>query len=198
MLQKQFYYDIIRSMEIELNNTTKELTKEERRAIYDMNVYGVDRNDKARYWKPKWSSPEELAEKIGAYFKKCDEEEEPYLITGLALALDTNRMTLLNWQRMEQDRGTEFASLPKEDIIEMSNLIKYAKAKCEHYGAKGLIKGTINPAAAIFNLKSNYKWIDKSELDITSGNNPLDNTRSINIVMPESMLGIESEETIEE
>ena len=101
---------------------------------------------------------------------------------------------------MEQDRGTEFASLPKEDIIEMSNLIKYAKAKCEHYGAKGLIKGTINPAAAIFNLKSNYKWIDKSELDITSGNNPLDNTRSINIVMPESMLGIEesAEETITE
>lgn len=176
----------------EMNNTHVELTKEQRREIYDKNIYGVDRNMKARFWKPKWSSAEEVAEKIQKYFDDCDANEEPYLITGLALALDTNRMTLLNWQRMETDWGLEYGSLPEGHVEIISDLIKYAKAKCEHYGAKGLIKGTINPAAAIFNLKSNYRWIDKNELDITSDNKQMA-VGGIQIVMPESVIGIDEE-----
>lgn len=142
------------------------------------------------FWKPKFTDPVEVLKLVNEYFDKCDEEGEPYLITGLALALKTNRMTLLNWikfdQNESQDRST---TLPIDVVEEISGILKYAKARCEHYGAKGLLKGTINPAAAIFNLKANYKWVDRNEVDITSGNEKMNNIGNINIMMPEGAIG---------
>ncbi len=97
----------------------------------------------------KFQSVKELREKIDAYFKNCDVIEEPYTITGLAVALDTSRKVLVEY----------------EDKEEFSNTIKAAKDKCEKQIEVMALKGKFNPAFSIFNLKNNYGWKDKTEAD---------------------------------
>jgi len=133
----------------------------------------------------KFKSLIELQEKIDAYFADCDPhvidtlewvearskdgkllkddnglnylvevhhkvmtKQKPYTITGLALALDTSRETLLDY----------------EDKAEFSDTIKKAKIRVQNYVEQSLM--TSNPIGAIFNLKNNYGWRDKTEQDL--------------------------------
>lgn len=100
----------------------------------------------------KFESVEQLESMIESYFIDCDDNEEPYTITGLALWLDTNRETLLNY----------------EERPEFFDTIKRAKLRCENWVEKGLLKNQVNATAGIFNLKNNYGWKDKTETDITT------------------------------
>ena len=101
----------------------------------------------------KFKSPEEMQEKIDAYFLECDEKKKPYVITGLALALDCDRDTLLNYEN-------------DADKAEFFGTIKKAKAKCHNYAEEFLYTGK-NPVGAIFNLKNNWGWRDKQEHEHT-------------------------------
>ncbi|WP_034333263.1 terminase small subunit [Bacillus sp. J37] len=96
----------------------------------------------------KFKSVEEMKKKIDAYFAECDENEDPYTITGLALALDTTRQGLLNYEERDEYYDT----------------IKKAKTKCENYAEKHLFKGKNGVAGAIFNMKNNYGWVDRQEI----------------------------------
>jgi len=80
-----------------------------------------------------------------ALLKMC----KPYTITGLALALNTSRQTLLNY----------------EERPEFFDTIKKAKDRCENYAEEGMFTGRIPAIPGIFNLKNNYAWVDKSEVD---------------------------------
>lgn len=95
----------------------------------------------------KFKSVEELQEKINNYFDNCDNLNKPYTITGLALALDTSRQCLINYEN-------------KEDYFDT---IKKAKLKVEGYAEEQLFKGG-NTAGVIFSLKNNYNWVDKQEI----------------------------------
>lgn len=81
---------------------------------------------------------------------KVKTKQIPYTITGLALALDTSRETLLDYEAKD----------------EFSDTIKNAKDKCEHYVERTLF-ATGNVTGPIFNLKNNYNWKDKTEAEIT-------------------------------
>ena len=124
----------------------------------------------------KFRTVEELQEKIDAYFESCWEEVpvmtsrgtyltrknpetgekelvtirrqvRPYTITGLAIALDTTRQTLLNYEERDEFLDT----------------IKKAKSRCEQYAEERLFSPG-NPAGAIFNLVNNYEgWSNKQE-----------------------------------
>lgn len=96
----------------------------------------------------KFKSPEEIEEKANVYFKECDEKDKPYTMTGLAIALDTDRKTLLNYE----DRDDFFPT------------IKKIKLRVENYAEEKLFNGG-NTAGVIFNLKNNYGWVDKQEVD---------------------------------
>ena len=98
----------------------------------------------------KYNKAEEMQAKIDAYFSYCDEKEKPYTITGLALALDMDRRSLLNYS---------------EDS-EFFPTIKKAKQKCEAYAEEQLYLGK-NTAGVIFNMKNNYNWKDKTEQEVT-------------------------------
>ena len=112
--------------------------------------------------KPKFNSPEEMQEKIEAYFKSCegtlltDDDgkpvfnkygepvvygEEPLTVTGLALALGfTSRRALLDYQ----------AKQAYKEIIEK------AKLRIENYAEKRLYdKDGMNGAR--FTLQNNFK-----------------------------------------
>lgn len=92
----------------------------------------------------KYSSVEEMEEKIQEYFKKTPMEE--LTITGLALALDTDRKTLINYENRD----------------EFFNTIKKAKTRIENSYELSLRKN--GRTGDIFALK-NFGWQDKQEID---------------------------------
>lgn len=95
----------------------------------------------------KFKSPDELQEKIDAYFANVVPRQ--YTITGLAIALDVDRDTLLNYQDKPEFFGT----------------IKRAKTKIE-WGYELTLRER-GSSGDIFGLK-NFGWTDKTEQDITS------------------------------
>ena len=109
----------------------------------------------------KFKTAEEMQKAIDLYFEGCWEvdnegnrkQTRPYTITGLANALDTTRETLLDYQ--EKDG--------------FSDTVKKAKMKVAEYVEEYLFMGK-NQTGAIFNLKNNFDWKDKTEnqTDITS------------------------------
>jgi len=77
---------------------------------------------------------------------------EPFTITGLALALDTSRETLMDIENANGSYTEPF-----------SDAIKNAKMKCHNFAEKHMFTAK-NPAGAIFALK-NYGWKDKHEVE---------------------------------
>lgn len=107
----------------------------------------------------------ELQEKIEDYFAYCDNRIKqihtkegteiainhpaPYTMSGLARSLGIDRDTLLNYSKREEYFGT----------------IKEARAKVAEDVETRLME-TSNQAGAIFNLKNNFGWKDKTEQDL--------------------------------
>jgi len=102
-------------------------------------------------FKAKFSSAQLLKAEAELYFSKCDLNKEPYLITGLALALDTTRKTLIDYK----------------DKDEYKPVIKWIRLKCENWAEKNLFSGK-NPAGTIFNMKNNYGWKNQDGIDVTT------------------------------
>ena len=98
----------------------------------------------------KFKSNEEVQELIDAYFEYCDANDEVYTITGLALALDTDRATLVRYEKK----------------AEFCNTIKRAKQKVENQVVSRALKGEYNSAVAIFLMKNNYGYQDKVEVKV--------------------------------
>lgn len=104
----------------------------------------------------KFQSVQEVVDKIQAYFDECASKAyqdnngmwhyEPLTITGLALALDTTRQGLLNYE----ERGEFYDTIIK------------AKTVVENYAEKRLFGTT--PTGAIFALK-NYGWKDTQDIN---------------------------------
>jgi hypothetical protein len=90
-----------------------------------------------------FKTPEELDKKIKAFFES---EECDYTITGLAIHLECDRETLLNYEKKDEFFGT----------------IRQAKLKIENAYEKRLI--TRGNSGDIFALK-NFGWVDKMETE---------------------------------
>ncbi len=99
--------------------------------------------------RPLKFQPDKIQILIDDYFKNCDENNIPYTITGLAIALDTTRESL-----------REYEARP-----EFVDAIKKAKHRCEGY-AERFGYTAKNPAFAIFCLK-NYGWTDSQKVDVS-------------------------------
>lgn len=95
----------------------------------------------------KFKSVKELEDKISAYFSEVPMNE--WMITGLAVFLDCDRDTLLNYQDKPEYFGT----------------IKKAKTKIEMSYEKRLIEKA--RAGDIFALK-NFGWKDEKSIDHTT------------------------------
>lgn len=94
--------------------------------------------------KKKYSDVELLQKKIDEYF----ESTEIPTMSGLALALDMDRRSLLNYSKDERFFPT----------------IKKARDRVEAFVEERLMSGNAT-AGVIFNLKNNFGWIDKQEVD---------------------------------
>lgn len=99
----------------------------------------------------KFQSVEDLQQKIDSYFQSNPQDE--WTVTGLALALDTYRSVLIDYE--ERD--------------EFSNAIKKAKEMVHNAYEKDLRKK--GRSGDIFALK-NFGWRDERSLDHTSAGKP--------------------------
>lgn len=97
----------------------------------------------------KYESAEAMQKDIDKYFAECDEKGKPYTVSGLAYALGTNRQTLINY----------------EDKSGFIDTIKSAKAKIERFNEEMLYSKDVSTTGVIFNLKNNYGWKDKQEIE---------------------------------
>lgn len=129
----------------------------------------------------KFSDPQALKDKIAEYFGDCDphivtrkvkrmkddgthywadseemSEQKPYTISGLAVALETSRVTLVEYEKPEHYPE----HLPDDVRDELINTVRDAKNKCEAYAEQHLFNGKA-PAGAQFVLKNGYGWQDK-------------------------------------
>lgn len=82
-------------------------------------------------------------------------DQIPYTVTGLALSLNTSRQTLLEYEGEVEGRE-------KKDP-RYADTIKNAKLKVHNFVEQVLYTPT--PTGAIFNLKNNFGWKDKTEVD---------------------------------
>jgi hypothetical protein len=98
---------------------------------------------------PLYTSVEELDKGIERYFQECDVTRTPYTMSGLAYALGMDRTSLIRYGKEEQ----------------FYNSIKKAKEKVEKSLEEKLVAGTGNATGIIFNLKNNYDWKDKQEIE---------------------------------
>jgi len=101
----------------------------------------------------KFQSVQELQDRIDSSFSECEEKEKVVSVTGLALYLDTSRETLLDYQEKP----------------EFSDAIKKAKLRCENWVEEGALSNKVNATSAIFNLKNNFGWKDKQEMEHSGG-----------------------------
>lgn len=112
----------------------------------------------------KYQTAAEMEVKIDEYFDWCDQQLEvthdakgnekilhkPYTVSGLCLYLDMDRVTLLEYQ----------------DLDEYSSTIKKAKVRIENNLEENIMNGKSNPIFGIFSMKNNFGWKDKTEVDI--------------------------------
>ena len=104
---------------------------------------------------PKFRNKEEMKPIIDAYFIGCDEIGEPYTVPGLAYALGfADKQSLIYYSKKEEFCFT----------------IKRAKFRIEAQRNKRLVEGKGNTAGMIFDLKNNFGWTDKHNVEQTSAN----------------------------
>lgn len=101
----------------------------------------------------KFKTLDGLQSSIDRFFAGCDEQGKPYTITGLALALDTTRETLMDVENSNGPYNKDY-----------SDAIKKAKQRCQNYAEEQMFTSR-NPAGAIFALK-NYGWRDTQDVRV--------------------------------
>lgn len=97
----------------------------------------------------KFKTAKEMQEVIDAYFSECLADEKPPTVSGLAFALDMATETLRAYGEKDGFSAT----------------VKRAKQRVEIALEQRL--DAASPVGAIFNLKNNFGWKDKTEVDNT-------------------------------
>lgn len=98
----------------------------------------------------KYKNAEEMKLIIDEYFDMCNNNRRPYTVSGLARHLGLTRKTLLEYRKKY---GGEYAVI-----------IEDAKTRIEEFVEACLFKSGI-ATGTIFNLKNNFGWSDKQEVE---------------------------------
>lgn len=110
----------------------------------------------------KYKTPEEMQIIIDDYFDRCIAQVfdknlnktvevivEPPTVSGLAYELNMTREGLVYYEAKD----------------EFTDTIKRAKQRIQKYVERSLFTAK-NPAGSIFNLKNNYGWVDKQDINV--------------------------------
>lgn len=106
------------------------------------------------------SDPEQVKERIGAYFQHCEDNDRKPQIVGMCNWLGINRNTLNEWRNGVTRNSTH------------GDIIKKACSIIEEQWADYMQNGKINPASGIFLAKNWFGYKDVADVVVTP-NNPL-------------------------
>lgn len=104
-------------------------------------------------------SREQVEERILQYFQNCIEEDVKPGVAGLCLALGISRQA---WNLWGHGKFRDYTDIVARTKILMESIM-------EQYA----LQQKINPVTAIFLMKSQFGYVDKSEVVITPNPNPL-------------------------
>ena len=104
----------------------------------------------------KYNSADKVEKLLGVYFKKCDTDDIPYTVSGIALALDLSNREAL--QRYEKGKNKSLPDIVKQQLMDV---IKKAKLKVENQQEIKMLKS--NSSMALAWLKCNAKWIEEDK-----------------------------------
>lgn len=113
------------------------------------------------WWRPLKYTPEELREKALEYFKLCD---ETVLSIDKNSWMVTKKPKTLSWLCLYLWVDKEYIS-EKSKHEEFSVTIKEIRWNVENCIEEWILTWAYNPTSWIFNLKNNFDWKDKSEID---------------------------------
>ena len=108
--------------------------------------------------RPLKFTPKTIEAGCEAYFERCGidelgtptrEDHSPATVSGLECALGTTRDLLCDYERKKG----------------FSDTIKRAKQRIEAYNEHQLMSRRSNVTGVIFNLKNNFNWKDKTEIE---------------------------------
>ena len=116
---------------------------------------------------PKFQNPDELEQKVELYFEKCNDDDEPYTVTGLAMTLGISVQGLRNYRDCINDSEL-LNQFTYEEKKRLSCIVQRAYLMCEHYSELKMLdpKVTKSPVGYLFALK-NFKgdFVDKVEVE---------------------------------
>jgi len=98
-----------------------------------------------------YATTEELEDKINEYFDTCEENKKLITYTGLLNHLGIEKSTFHDYSQKEK----------------FSHSIKMAKQRIEEILEEQLTYRPTQVTGVIFNLKNNYGWQDKHEIDLS-------------------------------
>jgi hypothetical protein len=97
----------------------------------------------------KFQSPEELQQKVDAFFDYCKKEEQNPIVEGLCLFLECDKQTILNYE--EKDG--------------YADILENAKLRIANHVMGRAMDGKINPTIAIWVSKNHYGYKDTSDVN---------------------------------
>ena len=103
------------------------------------------------------NNEEQVRERIGVYFKLCAEREMKPSVSGMAMALGVDRMTLWKWV------NGATPSKPKGVIDTVKKAYHILNFMIEEY----MQNGKINPVSGIFLMKNNFGYRDQTVVVVT-------------------------------
>lgn len=104
--------------------------------------------------KPDLREPKEIIVACDTYFSLCKADNQKPTMSGLAMALGTDRRTLLKWYNGES------RVYNREIIQQYFNLL-------ETFDELMFKEGKINPVGGLFIMKNNYGYTDKTEIKVS-------------------------------
>jgi len=119
--------------------------------------------EKNKWWRPEKYSPEELLQEAQNYFENCEKTIISFDKTNLKTITKPKTLSwLCLWLKVSKDYISEKA---KDERF--SETIKQIRLEVENNIEEWILQWSYNPTSWIFNLKNNFDWKDKSEVDNT-------------------------------
>ena len=110
---------------------------------------------------PDLKEPKQIIRACDEYFSLCKQDNQKPTMSGLAMALGTNRRTLLKWY------SGETRIYNREIIQQYFELL-------ETFDELMFKDGKINPVGGLFLMKNNYGYTDKTEVKISDDDMSVD------------------------
>lgn len=103
---------------------------------------------------------EDFESLIDEYFKKCDDNNKPYLSVGLANHLRVYKQWFVD---VRADKQKAFVGTYHKEVLQLAN------QRIELYLAERLFdKNDKKAVSAIFTLKTNHGWKEKEVIDLSN------------------------------